>query len=178
MNNYLNTFVLVNKDRVISPVLTTTREYGEWLGYLRRDGKPTEPPCKGHTYQGSTKTGEQLLEKHPGTRLGEFFKKTSVQSNAYKSWFAMQDSDVMDRLVKLKLAEYKDAIPISVNDIEGRRMIRLYTIMQIELYVQMRIDKSFKIDKYITVPKQVKISDAELEKLIKPEVDKVRKKLF
>jgi N-acylglucosamine 2-epimerase len=27
-------------------------QYGEWLGYLRRDGKPTEPPCKGHTYKG------------------------------------------------------------------------------------------------------------------------------
>ncbi|MBO5898930.1 MAG: AGE family epimerase/isomerase [Clostridia bacterium] len=27
-------------------------EYGEWYGYLRRDGKPTEPPCKGHTYKG------------------------------------------------------------------------------------------------------------------------------
>ncbi len=28
------------------------REYGEWFGYLRRDGKPTQPPCKGHTYKG------------------------------------------------------------------------------------------------------------------------------
>ena len=27
-------------------------EYGEWYGYLRRDGVPTEPPCKGHTYKG------------------------------------------------------------------------------------------------------------------------------
>lgn len=27
-------------------------EYGEWYGYLRRDGMPTEPPCKGHTYKG------------------------------------------------------------------------------------------------------------------------------
>lgn len=27
-------------------------KYGEWFGYLRRDGKPTEPPCKGHTYKG------------------------------------------------------------------------------------------------------------------------------
>ncbi len=27
--------------------------YGEWFGYLRRDGKPTEPPCKGHTYKGA-----------------------------------------------------------------------------------------------------------------------------
>ena len=28
-------------------------EYGEWYGYLRRDGRPTEPPCKGHTYKGA-----------------------------------------------------------------------------------------------------------------------------
>ncbi len=28
------------------------RAYGEWYGYLRRDGRPTEPPCKGHTYKG------------------------------------------------------------------------------------------------------------------------------
>ncbi len=27
-------------------------ENGEWLGYLRRDGKPTQPACKGHTYKG------------------------------------------------------------------------------------------------------------------------------
>ena len=29
------------------------RENGEWFGYLRRDGVPTEPPCKGHTYKGA-----------------------------------------------------------------------------------------------------------------------------
>ena len=27
-------------------------EYGEWYGYLRRDGKPTMPPCKGSTFKG------------------------------------------------------------------------------------------------------------------------------
>lgn len=27
-------------------------QFGEWFGYLRRDGNPTEPPCKGHTYKG------------------------------------------------------------------------------------------------------------------------------
>lgn len=26
--------------------------YGEWWGYLRRDGKPTQPPCKGSTFKG------------------------------------------------------------------------------------------------------------------------------
>lgn len=27
-------------------------EYGEWFGYLRRDGLPTQPPCKGSTFKG------------------------------------------------------------------------------------------------------------------------------
>lgn len=27
-------------------------EVGEWYGYLRRDGTPTEPPCKGSTFKG------------------------------------------------------------------------------------------------------------------------------
>lgn len=27
-------------------------EYGEWWGYLRRDGIPTAPPCKGSTFKG------------------------------------------------------------------------------------------------------------------------------
>jgi N-acylglucosamine 2-epimerase len=28
------------------------KDYGEWYGYLRRDGKPTEPACKGQIYKG------------------------------------------------------------------------------------------------------------------------------
>ena len=27
-------------------------DYGEWYGYLRRDGKPTQPACKGSTFKG------------------------------------------------------------------------------------------------------------------------------
>lgn len=27
-------------------------EFGEWYGYLRRDGQPTQPPCKGSTFKG------------------------------------------------------------------------------------------------------------------------------
>ena len=173
MNNYLDTFVLVNKDRVISPVLTTTREYGNWLEKVFDSSI-----CNMELYMKSAKAGDTTLEKHPGTRLGDFYKKTPVSSDRLHSWFAMQHSAVMDRLVKLKLAEYKDAIPIGVNDKEGRRMIRLYTIEQIELYIQMRIDKSFHIDKYLTVPKQVKISDGDVAELIKPEVNTARKKLF
>lgn len=37
-------------------------EYGEWFGYLRRDGIPTQPPCKGHTYKGPFHVMRMLME--------------------------------------------------------------------------------------------------------------------
>ncbi len=36
-------------------------DYGEWFGYLRRDGKVTEPPCKGHTYKGAFHVMRMLI---------------------------------------------------------------------------------------------------------------------
>ena len=73
----------------------------------------------------------------------------------------------------------KDGIPISVNDEEGRRMIRVYTVNQIDMYIRTKIDPDFCIDKYLTTCKQVKISDADLENIIKPETNgSKKKKLF
>ena len=37
-------------------------ETGEWLGYLRRDGKPTEPAVKGHTYKGAFHVMRMLIK--------------------------------------------------------------------------------------------------------------------
>lgn len=171
----LDTFVLVNKnDEVISPRLTTTRIYGDWLGKVF-DSSISDF----RIYLKSVKkSGEHTLERHPGTRIGDFFDHTEVTSENLKSWFILQDSDVMDRLVKMKFAEKKDAIPIQVNDSEGRRMIRLYTPEQIGLFIQQKMDKSFQIEKYLDLPKQVKISDKDIDELIKPVVNKSRKRLF
>lgn len=36
-------------------------EYGEWYGYLRRDGKPTQPPCKGSTFKGPFHVPRSLI---------------------------------------------------------------------------------------------------------------------
>lgn len=36
-------------------------EYGEWYGYLRRDGNPTEPACKGHIYKGPYHVPRMLI---------------------------------------------------------------------------------------------------------------------
>ena len=35
--------------------------YGEWFGYLRRDGQPTEPPCKGSTFKGPFHVPRSLI---------------------------------------------------------------------------------------------------------------------
>ncbi len=37
-------------------------DYGEWYGYLRRDGKPTEPPCKGSTFKGPFHLPRMLMK--------------------------------------------------------------------------------------------------------------------
>lgn len=41
---------------------------GEWLGYLRRDGVPTAPPCKGHTYKGPFHVMRMLMEGESALR--------------------------------------------------------------------------------------------------------------
>ena len=47
--------------------------YGEWYGYLRRDGKPTQPACKGSTFKGPFHVPRCLImvEQMMGEILGE-----------------------------------------------------------------------------------------------------------
>ena len=46
---YLDWF---NKTIVYCQTFFSDPEHGEWYGYLRRDGEPTQPPCKGSTFKG------------------------------------------------------------------------------------------------------------------------------
>jgi len=170
----LSTFQLVNNDKIISPVLTTIREYGNWF-----ESTFDKYTAQQELYMKSKKkTGESVLEWHPGTRIGHWFDNSLIDSPDYKSWFILQESSMMDRLVKLKLAEQKDAIPISVNDIKNRKMIRVYTVQQIELYLKNIIDRNFKIADYIFTPKQIKVKDTDMDRLIMPKQTVQRRKLF
>ena len=47
-------------------------QYGEWFGYLRRDGYPTQPPCKGSTFKGPFHVPRSLMMVD--TILGELEK--------------------------------------------------------------------------------------------------------
>ena len=170
----LDTFQLVHNDKVISPIMTTTRKYGDWF----------EDTFDNYTAQmelymkSRKKSGESLLERHPGTRIGAWFDSTKINSNEYKSWFILQDSPMFNRLVKLQLAEQQDAVPISVKDKQHRNMIRVYTVKQIELYIKTVLDKNFSLSQYIGTPKQIKVRDVDMDKLIIPEIKNKQRRLF
>lgn len=174
MSSLLNTFVIVSQNKVISPLLTTTREYGRWL-----EETFDSSICQLELYlKSKKKTGESVLEIHPGTRIGEWFSKQDLQSNNLQSWYFYQNSTIVDKIRKYKLAEYKDAIPISVNDEQGRRMLRCYTVEQIELYVRSNIDRKFQINNLYAPPKQIRIRESDFAKMIMPEVKQAKKRLF
>lgn len=100
----LNTIILVHDNSSISPPLITTREYGNWL----------EEEFDASLFQGSTGNsifmrtrkddGTSVLEKHPGTRIGAFFDKLKPLEPGLNSYFVLEQSKVIERLVKLKLA--------------------------------------------------------------------------
>ncbi len=173
-SDILSTFQLVYQDKVISPILTTIRMYGDWF-----EDVFDEYTAQTELYLKSRKKdGTSVLEWHPGTRIGHWFDTKLPRGSEYQSWFILQNSSVMDRLVKLKQAEYKDAIPISANDSDGRRMLRVYTANQIELYIRSNLDKKFEMAKYISESKQIKVKDSEISTLIMPDMQPRRRKLF
>lgn len=170
----IQTFVLVHDNEVISPALITIREYGRWF-----EETFDEYTSQMELYMKSVKKGgESVLEWHPGTRIGKYFDTAKLKGQQYKCWYILQDSTMMDKLKKYGMAEYRDAIPIAVNDEQGRRMLRVYTAKQIELYIREQIyqNTSFNLDVY--KPKQIKIKDSDFDKLIMPKVESKRKRLF
>lgn len=172
MNDILTTFQLVNNDRVISPVLTTIRQYGSWF-----EKTFDEYTAQMELYMKSKKkTGESVLEWHPGTKIGYYFDHGTFVGDKLTSIFILQDSPMMQRLVKLGMTEQKDAIPIAVY--KGQKMLRVYTIDQIQLYIKSTIDRSFDISPYLGTPKQIKVKDCDLNKVIMPIMNKQRKRLF
>ena len=51
-------------------------DYGEWFGYCRRDGKPTEPPCKGSMFKGPFHVPRSLIQMD--CLIGDILKKQTA----------------------------------------------------------------------------------------------------
>lgn len=168
MNDKLTTFVFTNRDRAISPSLVTVREYARWL-----ESVYDEYVCNYELYLRATFGDTKVLEFHPGTRIGQYFDNTQFVASKYISWYVYQDSIMMRKLKSMKLASYKDTA--SKN---GLKLLRLYSVDQIELYVRTKIDRSFNINSYLISPKKISLRTCDFDKIIIPEVKQDKKSLL
>lgn len=173
MKNKLITVVFTSGDKIISPPLVTAREYGRWLEVVY-----DEYICNYELYLKSKLGGEEVLEKHPGTRIGQYFDNTTFNTNKYNSWYVCQQSTMMQKLNKMKLAEYRDIAPVLSGDRKGMRLLRLYSLDQISLYVRTKIDKSFNINDYFMTPKKISLRKSDMKNIIIPEIKKSKKSLL
>lgn len=173
MKDKLTTIIFTNGDSVISPPLVTAREYGRWLETVY-----DEYTCNYELYLRAKFGSEEVLEKHPGTRIGRYFDNTSFSTGKYGSWYIQQESSMMQKLNKMKLAEYRDIAPVLSGERKGMRLLRLYSVDQIELYVRTKIDKSFRVGDKIMQPKKIALRKSDMKNIIIPEVKQPKKSLL
>ncbi len=171
--NKLSTFVFISEDRIISPPLVTVREYGRWLETVY-----DEYTCNYELYLKAKIDDTKVLEYHPGTRIGQYFDNTQFCDDKYSSWYIYQNSTMMQKLNKMKFAEYKDIAPILSGNKKGLRLLRLYSIHQIELYIRTKIDKTFCIHSFLLQPKKIVLRKSDMKNIIMPEVKQSRKSLL
>lgn len=170
----LDTFVLVHNGKTISPKLVTIREYGRWFEETFDKYTSTQELY----LRAKNEDGEVVLESHPGTKIGNYFDKHSFNQPNLYSWYLSQDSAMMERLKKYKLAEKRDVIQFALQG-KKYKMLRVYTVNQIELYIRTVVDKNFSIDKYIEKSsKKVCVKDSDFINMIRPKMESKRKTLF
>lgn len=172
MEPLLNTFQLVHNGKVISPILVTTREWGEWFERVYDRYTINE-----HLYT-KAKLGEQsLLERHPGTRIGRFFDSGMFAQTDLGSVYILWQSNIVDKLLSIRMLRGNDNCSISIHA-EKKTVVRLLTARQVEVYIQSNIDRNFNISRYIGPSKSVVVKDSDLEKIIKSQKMKSRVGLF
>ena len=173
MKNKLITVIFTSGGQTISPSLVTAREYGRWLETIY-----DEYTCICELYIKARYGEDEVLEKHPGTRIGHYFDDTAFNTNKYDSWYIKQESSMMQKLNNMKLAEYKDIAPVLSGERKGMRLLRLYSVDQVELYIRTKIDKSFQIGDKIMLPKKIALRKSDMKNIIMPEVKQPKRSLL
>lgn len=173
MKNTLNTFIFVSGNRALSPALTTVREYARWL-----ENVFDEYTCNYELYIRATVGDTKVLEFHPGTRIGQYFDNTEFTNNKYNSWYVYRESNMMSKLANMKLASYKDIAPTLSGQHKGLKLLRLYSVDQLELYIRTKIDKTFNIGNYLTTPKKIVLRRKDFNDIVIPQVKSTRKSLL
>lgn len=175
MNNNikLQTVQLVCQGKPCSEWLVTTREYGRFMmGYF------DESICSYLLFKQESKDGEPLRVYHPGSKLGTYFDTNKFSRQELMSVFVKPASRVFSKLIEYNLANYKDFNTIKVSNYEPQKLLRLYTVDQIELYIKQNIDYNFNVSSVVLNPKQIKIKPSDLMQIIMPSVSNKSNKLF
>ena len=169
----LTSFVLVDKGKIISPRLTTIREYGRWMQEYF-----DEYTCNKELYMMTNKEGGQVLTYHPGTRIGKFFDSNTVERSDLKCWYVHGNSSIMTQLSSWHIAETRDCVPTKLDNKENINILRLYTLSQIEFYIRNTMDKNFALtDDMVHTPKSITVKPEDYTTLIIPKQTK-RKSLL
>ena len=163
----LDSFVLVYNNEIISPMLTTTREYGTWFS------STFDNYTSGQRLFLKTRTneGKSVLVRHSGTRIGDFFDTRKPDKYELKCWFLKADSNLIKQLTGYNLADKHDCMSRN-----GERFLRVYTIQQIEYYVQMLVDKRFRISNMVLQPKKIQVDN--MADVVKPNCKPNKRRLF
>lgn len=163
----LDSFVLVHNDDILGPALTTTREYGAWFS------STFDNYTSGQRLflKKRTKSGKSVLVSHPGTRIGDFFDARHLDRGDLKCWYIKADSDMIPQLASYQLADMRDCISK-----DKERVLRVYTLQQIEFYIQMTIDKNFKLGDIALRPKRIQVHD--MADVIMPFCKSNKRRLF
>ena len=163
----LDCFVLIHNNEIISPMLTTTREYGAWFSSVFDNYTSGQRLFLKKRMNG----GNSVLTSHPGTRIGDFFDSRKLDKYELKCWYLNGDSDLIKQLAWYMLADGNDCISK-----DKKKLLRVYTLEQIEFYVQMTIDKKFKLGDMALKPKQIQVHD--MADVTKPSCKSNKRRLF
>ena len=119
-----------------------------------------------------------MLERHPGTRIGRFFDSGRFTQPDLSSVYILWESGITERLLSLRMLGRNDSSSISIDRDKKKRVVRLLTARQIEVYIQSIIDRNFSISRYVRPRKIVVVKDSDLEKIVKFQTVKSRVGLF
>lgn len=173
MNDKLTTIMFTQGGKAISPVLTTAREYGRWLETLYESCV-----CDKELYVRQHVGEDIVLARHPGTLIGGYFDRNEFSNCKFMSWYVDQDSTMMTKLKNMKLAKDWDVPPVMGGQKKGRRLLRLYSIDQIRLYIQTNIDRKFDINGKFAEPRKITLRKCDMSKIEMPAFRSSKKSLL
>ena len=137
----LRTFSVTNKNGIVTEKLVTSSEFGRWL---------TNVVTSDVYFPLLFLDGKDGPSYHPGTKLGNFFsnKKNGFSSKKYYSIYIPVGTETFLNLKTLPIFSNKD---ISTNCKVGgkKRVVRTFTLEQIQLFLNSMVDKQFNIQDWL-----------------------------